>query len=133
MEDATSLFMKRLLERQREMYARKEKEEKFGRMIDQLSKNHSYQNPFVEVDKDGMEKTASRLAIGTNLSKVEKVLRLARKILVSDDEQFKRGDIVLDRKNNEFGIVIGKKPDDMEKIGKVSKNKYIPRITCKNN
>ena len=47
------------------------------------------------------------------LKKMEDILKLARLVITDEDNEFKFGNVVFDKRNSEFGIVLCKKPVDM--------------------
>ena len=57
--------------------------------------------------------------------KLEKVLRSMKLITTDLDAELAHGDIVFDSKNSEFGVVLSKKPLNIEEFNKVSSAPYV--------
>ena len=67
------------------------------------------------VNEKELKKIAESLGENSNLKLVRKILKLMRLISTNPDSEFKIGDAVFDRKNQEFGIVLFKKPRELYK------------------
>ena len=76
--------------------------------IGQIGMNNS-------TEKQKLNEIAKKLGKNFDIDMVKEIFQLTQFISTKPDLEFKIGDVVFDRKNGEFGIILFKKPRDIKK------------------